>query len=98
MFSTLLIVFLSLFLSLSYVSCIMAPKRKSIPSQNPLCFGASSSSSPFDPTPSHEQFCDEKAKLNFSENFSQRGISSELQVVLSNFSNTDLPTIIHSRG
>ena len=50
--------FLPFFLSFSpfYVSCIMAPKRKSISSQNPLHSGASSSSSPFDPTPSHVWF------------------------------------------
>ena len=46
---------LPLFLSFSpsYISCVMAPKRKSIPSRNPLHSGASSSSSPFDPTLSH---------------------------------------------
>ena len=36
----------------------MAPKRKSTPSQNPIRFGASSSS---DPTPSHIRFRDEDA-------------------------------------
>ena len=56
------------FLSLSLlVSCSMAPKRKSTPSQNPLRSGASSS---FDTTPSHVQFCDDKAHKDFSENFS----------------------------
>ena len=92
--------YLPLFLSFfpSYVSCVMASKRKSILSRNPLHIGASSSSSPFDPTPSHVRFCDEKAKLDFLENFSQRGIHSERQVVLSDFSDTDLPTVIHSRG
>ena len=89
---------LSLSLSVSYVSCIMAPKRKSIPSWNPLRFEASSSSSPSDPTPSHIQFRDEKAKLDFLKNFSRHGIHSEHQVILSNFSDTDLPTVIHSRG
>ena len=82
----------------SYISCVMAPKRKSIPSLNPLRSGASSSSSPSDPTPSHVWFCDEKAKSDFLENFSRRGIHSECQVVLSDFSNTDLPTVIYSRG
>ena len=38
------------------VSCIMAPKWKSTPSQNPLRSGASSSS---DHTPPHVQFCDD---------------------------------------
>ena len=85
-------------LFVSYVSCIMAPKRKSTLSWNPLCSGVSSSSSPFDPIPSHVRFHDEKAKSDFLENFSRRGIHSKRQVVLSDFSNTDLPTVIHSRG
>ena len=68
--------FLIVSLTISYVSCVMAPKRKSIPSRNPFRSRASSSSSPspFDPTPSHVQFRDEKAKSDFLENFSQRGI------------------------
>ena len=82
-------------LSLVYVSCVMAPKRKNTPSQNPLRSEASTSS---DPTPSHVWFCDEKSKSDFFENFSRRGIHSEHQVILSDFSNTDLPTVIHSRS
>ena len=54
----------SLSLSLS-VSCFMAPKCKSTLSWNPLHFGASSSNS----TPYHVQFHDEKAHIDFSENF-----------------------------
>ena len=86
-----------LFLSLSlvYISCVMAPKRKSTPSQNPFHFEASTSS---DPSPLHVRFHDEKAKSNFFENFFRRGIHSKRQVILSNFSDTDLPTIIHSKG
>ena len=72
----------------------MAPKCKSTPSRNPIHSGASISS---DPTPSHVRFCDEKAKSNFFENFSRRGIHSEHQVILSNFFDIDLPTIIHSK-
>ena len=90
--------FLIVSLFLSYISCIMTPKRKSTPSRNPLRSGASSSSSPSDPTPSHFRFCDEKAKSDFLENFSQRGIHLERQVILSDFSDTDLTTVIHSRG
>ena len=85
----------SLFLALV---CSMAPKRKSTPSQNPLCFGASISSSPSDSTPSHVRFRDDKAHKDFSKNFSQWGIHSKCQVALSDFSDTDLPTIIYSRG
>ncbi|KAL0010613.1 hypothetical protein SO802_005721 [Lithocarpus litseifolius] len=72
----------------------MAPKRKSVPSQNPFHSEASSSSNP---TP-HVRFCDDKTRWNFSEKFSRRGIHSECQVILSDFSDTDLPTVIHSRG
>ena len=81
-------------ISLFCISCFMAPKHKSTLSQNPLRSGASSS---FDPTPSFVWLCDEKARKDFSENFSKRGIHLERQVILSDFSNTDLPTIIHSR-
>ena len=84
---------LSLFLTLV---CTMEPKRKSTPSQNPLHSKASTSSS--DPTPSHVRFHDDKARKDFSENFSQRGIHLECQVILLDFSNTDLPTVIYSKG
>ena len=73
----------------------MAPKRKSTPTRNSLHFGASSSS---DPSPSTIRFRDDDAFKAFSENFSRRGIHSERQVVLSDFVDTDLPSIIHSRG
>ena len=86
-------VFLSFSLFLS-VSCSIAPKRKSTSSQNPLRSGASSS----DPTPSHVKVHDEKAKSDFLENFSRRGIHSEHQVVLSDFSDIDLPIVIYSWG
>ena len=73
----------------------MAPKRKNTPSRNPLCSEVYTS---FDPTPSHVQFRDDKSKSDFFENFSRRGIHSERQVILSDFSNIDLPTVIHSRS
>ena len=85
---------LSLFLFLALV-CSMAPKRKSTPSQNPLRSRASSSSNP---TPSSVWFCDDKARKDFLENFCRRGIYLERHVVLSNFSDIDLPTVIHSRS
>ena len=91
-FGSLLLVSLSLFL---LVSLRMTPKHKSIPSRNPLCSRAASSSNP---TPSSVRFRDDKAYQDFSENFSRRGIHSECQVVLSNFSDTDLPIVIYSRG
>ena len=73
----------------------MAPKRKSTPARNPLRSSASSSA---DPSPSNVWFRDDDAFKAFSENFSRRGIHSEHQVILSNFADTDLLSIIHSRG
>ena len=83
---------LSFFLALV---CSMAPKRKSTLSQNHLHSGASTSSNS---TPSYIWFRDDKARKNFSKNFSQRGIHSKRQVILSDFSNIDLTTVIYSRG
>ena len=85
--------FLLLSLSLSD-SLRMAPKSKSTQSRNPLRFEASSFS---DPTPSYVKFRNDKAHQDFSENFSKRSIHSERHVILSDFSDTDLPTIIHSQ-
>ena len=92
---TFLIVFLSLFLFLFTLVVFMAPKRKSTPAQNPLHSGASSSS---DPSPSTIRFHDNDAFKTFSENFFRRGIHSERQVVLSDFADIGLTSIIHSRG
>ena len=92
---TFLIVFLSLFLFLFTLVVSMAPKRKSTLARNPLRSGASSSS---DPSPSDVRFYDDDAFKAFSENFSRRGIHSERQVVLSDFADTDLSSVIHSRG
>ena len=57
-----------LFLSLVYVSCVIALERKFASSRNTLHSEASTSS---DPTPSHVRFRDEKAKMDFFENFSR---------------------------
>ena len=92
---TFLIIFLSLLLFLFTLVVFMAPKRKSTPVRNPLRSSASSSS---DPSPSNVRFRDDDAFKAFSENFSRRGIHSECQVVLSNFADIDLPSVIHSRG
>ena len=73
----------------------IAPKRKSTPARNLLCSRASSSS---DPTLSYIRFRDNDAFKAFSENFSRWGIHSKCQVILSDFANTDLPTVIHSQG
>ena len=94
LFGAFLRVSLSLFLFL-LVNCSITPKRKFAPSWNPLCSRASTS---IDPTSSHVRFCDDKARKDFSENFSRRGIHLEHHVILSDFSNTDLPTIINSKG
>ena len=96
-FSAFLRVFLCPSLLLALV-CSMAPRCKSIMSQNPLHSGACSSSSPSDLTPSHIKFRDDKAHKEFLENFSWRSIHSERQVVLSDFPDTDLRTVIYSRG
>ena len=87
--------FLSLPFFLFMLVVSMAPKRKSTPARNPLHSRASSSS---DPTLSHIRFCDDDAFKAFSENFSRWGILSERQVILSDFTDTDLPSVIHSRG
>ena len=73
----------------------MAPKRKSTPAQNLLHCSASSST---DPSPSTVRFRDDIAFKAFSKNFSRQGIHSECQVILSDFADTDLPSVIHSRG
>ena len=79
----------------SLVSVSMAPKRKSAPSWNPFHSGALSSS---DPTPSSIRFQDEDAWKDFSENFSRWGVHLERRVILSDFFDTDLNTVIHSQG
>ena len=85
--------FLPLILFMLVVS--MASKRKSTPARNPLPSSASSSS---DPSPFNVRFRDDDAFKAFSKNLSRQGIHSECQVVLLDFANTDLPSIIHSRG
>ena len=91
---TFLIVFLSLPLFLFTLVVSMAPKGKSTPTQNPLHSSASSSS---DSAPLSLRFRDDDAHKAFSENFSRRGVHSKHQVILADFADTDLPTIIHSR-
>ena len=44
------------------------------------------------------RFRDDDAHKAFSENFSRRGIHSKRQVILSDFTDTDLSSVIHSRG
>ena len=95
-FGAFLCVSLSPFLFLALVFS-MAPKRKSGLSWNPLRFEASSSSLT-DSTHSSVWFRDDKACKDFLENFSRWGIHSKCQVVLSDFFDTDLPTVIYSRG
>ena len=87
--------FLPLSLSSVYVSASMAPKRKFAPSWNLLHSGALSSS---DPILSSIRFHDEDAQKDFLKNFSWRGVHSERQLILSDFSDTNLPTVIHSHG
>ena len=81
--------------SLVYVNASMTPKCESAPSRNSLRSGASSSS---DPTPSSISFRVEDAQKDFSKNFSRQGVHLERQVILKDFSDIDLPIVIHSRG
>ena len=92
-FSNCFFLFLPLFLFTLVVS--MAPKRKSTPARNFLRFGASSFS---DPSPSNVRFRDDDALKAFLENFSRCGIQLERQVVLSDFADTDFPSVIHNKG
>ena len=92
---TFLIVFLSLPFFLFTLVMSMAPKRKSTPARNPLHSGASSSS---DSAPLSLRLRDDDAHKAFSENFVRRGVHSEHQVILADFVDTDLPTVIHSWG
>ena len=94
LFGTFLIVFLSLPLFLFTLVMSMAPKHKSTPARNPLHSDASSSS---DFAPLSLRFRDDDAHKAFSENFSRRGVHSERQVILADFADTNLPTVIHSR-
>ena len=89
--------FFSFFLPLNLFTLVvsMALKRKSTTARNPLRSDAFSST---DPSPSNVRFRDDDAFKAFSENFFRRGIHSECQVVLSDFTDTDLPSVIHSRG
>ena len=56
-------------LSLSSNRLHMTPKRKSTSAQNPLCASRFSGSSDPPPPPFFVQFCDEKARKDFLENF-----------------------------
>ena len=44
------------------------------------------------------RFRDDDAHKAFLENFSRRDIHSKCQVILADFADTDLPTVIHIRG
>ena len=92
-FLIVLLFFLSLILFM--LVGFMATKHKSTPARNPLRSGASSSS---DPSPSNVRFRDDDAFKAFLENFSRRGIHLERQVILLDFADIDLPSVIHSRG
>ena len=87
--------FLSIPLFLFILVVSMAPKRKSTPAWNPLHSSASLSSNP---TLSYIQFRDDDAFKAFLENFSRQGIHLKHQVILLNFADIDLPSVIHSRG
>ena len=91
---TFLIVFLSLPLFLFMLVVSMATKLKSTPTRNPLHSDASLSS---DSAPLSLRFYDDDAYKAVLENFSRRGVHSKRQVILADFADTNLPTVIHSR-
>ena len=93
-FGNFLIVSFSFPLFLFTLVVSMAPKRKSTPARNPLRSKVSSSS---DSAPLSLWFRDDDAHKAFLENFSRRSVYSKRQVILADFANTDLPTVIHSR-
>ena len=86
--------FLSLPLFLFTLVLSMVPKRESTPARNPHHFGASSSS---DSALLTLRFHDDDAHKAFSENFSKQGVHSKRQVILVDFADIDLPTVIHSQ-
>ena len=71
----------------------MAPKHKSTSPWNPLHSSASSSS---DFAPLSLWFCDVDAYKAFSKNFSKWSVHLEHQVILVDFTDTNLPIVIHS--
>ena len=91
---TSLMSFLSLPLFLFMLVVSMTSKRKSTPARNPLHSDASSSS---DSAPLFLQFRDDDTHKAFSEKISRRGVHSKHQVILVDFVDTDLPTVIHIR-
>ena len=93
-FGTFLIVTFSLPLFLFMLVVSMTPKRKSSPARNPFHSVASSSS---DSAPLSLWFCVDNAHKAFLENFSRRGVHLKRQVILADFVDTNLPTVIHSR-
>ena len=86
--------FLSLPLFMFTLVVSMSPKRKSTSAWNLLHFDASSS---YDSAPLSLWFRDDDAYKAFSKKFSRRGVHLEHQVILADFADTDLPTIIHNR-
>ena len=75
----------------------MVPKRKSTSTQNPLRdFGSFGS---FDPLPHFSiWFCGEKAHKDFLENFQQRDVHLECQVILLDLFDTSLLGVIQIQG
>ena len=87
-------VLFSLSLSLSHRLRITPKVRKSTPARNPL--GSRSSSS--DSIPPLVRFCDKKVRKDFLENFQKCGVHPERHIILSDFSDTPLPTVIRTQG
>ena len=89
-------VFLFFYFSFSFLT--MAPK-KSIPSKNPITRrGSSSSSSSLPFLSTGDRFRDSKSQKDFEENFSDKEIHLERQVILFDFQDTPLPSVFSTRG
>ena len=86
-------VFFFFYFSFSFLT--LAPK-KSIPSKNPITRRGSSSSLPF--LSARDRFRDSKSQKDFEENFSDKAIHLECQVILSNFLDTPLPSVFSTWG
>ena len=85
-------------LSLSLLFTLMRQWHQNVNLLHPETLFCSKASSSSDPTSSSIWFRNEDARKDFSENFSWRGVHLEHWVILSDFSDIDLPTVIHSRG
>ena len=72
--------------------------KKCVPSKNPITRHGSSSSSSFSSSLPSRDIHDSKSQKDFDENFSDKAIHSECQIILSDFLDTSLPRAFSSQG